>query len=105
MPTYSVKGNDWLGPPPGAAVTTETVALPGAVCSEPGTLAVRLVLLPKVVGTLWPFHCTTEFVANPVPFTCTDSGIEPSGAEFGVSEVSCGAGGAVISTLMAPEGL
>src|ERR1700692_423561 len=95
IPTYSVKGSDWLVPPPGAGVTTLIEALPSVVCSEPGTFPVRTVLLPTVVGTFTPFHCTTVFGAKPLPLIWIEVTEEPMGAASGYVEVSCGAGGVV----------
>ena len=43
-------------PPPGAGLLTVTKAVPAVLMSDMGTVAVRVVLLTKVVVRLAPFH-------------------------------------------------
>ncbi len=47
-------------PPPGAGVTTVTVAAPAVMRSLAGIAAVSVVELPNVVARFVPFHCTTD---------------------------------------------
>jgi hypothetical protein len=42
-------------------------AVPGRAISEPETVAIRIWLVPNVVGRAVPFHCRTEVGANPDP--------------------------------------
>ena len=59
-PVFMVKVRLPLVPPPGEGVKTLTLAVPAVVSSVAATLAVRLLLLTKVVGSAVPFQFTTE---------------------------------------------
>ena len=52
----TVNGNPFDGPPPGAGLTTVTVAVPALAISLAGIAAVRLVALPNVVVRFAPCH-------------------------------------------------
>ena len=98
-------------PPPGAGLTTLTVAVPTAVMSEAGTAAVRLVAETYVVASDAPFQLTVEVDTKFVPVTVivnagpaakADDGfrLDAVGAGLIVTEVVC-----VVSTLPATSTL
>jgi len=49
-----------LVPPPGAGLTTVTLAVPAVLMAPLGTVAVKVVLLTYVVVSLFPFHSIME---------------------------------------------
>ncbi len=54
---------------PGDESFTVMVTVPGAAISALEMEAVRIALVPNVVGTALPFHRTTDELVNPLPFT------------------------------------
>src|SRR5580698_8836914 len=79
-------------PPPGAGVTTDTLALPTDVMSEAAIAAVIWVALTRVVVRLLPFHCTTEFESKPLPLTVSVKADPPTIADVGEIDVTAGTG-------------
>src|SRR5262249_31958584 len=65
----TVKKTGLETPPPGAGLTTVTVAVVATVKSVERIWASNWVELTKVVVRAWPFHCTTDPFTNPVPRT------------------------------------
>jgi hypothetical protein len=65
-------------PPPGAGVETVTATVAAAATSEAAMLAVRSVLLVKVVVRGAPFHRMTEAGMNPDPFTVSVNAVLPA---------------------------
>jgi hypothetical protein len=63
-------------PPPGAAEDTVTAAQPSCFTSEASTVAARLVLLVREVGSALPFQLTVEAEVKPVPVTVSVN-VEP----------------------------
>jgi hypothetical protein len=83
-------------PPPGAGLTTVTVAVLIAVMSLAGIAAVTWVSLTKLVGRSDPFQRTTEFKTKPVPFTMSVKAGPPAPARFGLIVVIAGTGFALV---------
>jgi hypothetical protein len=79
-------------PPPGAGVCTVTVAVPAAAKSAAGTCACNCVVLPAVVGSGVPFHCTTESPTKFPPVTVKVIGVMPVMPPEGESAVKAGTG-------------
>jgi len=79
-------------PPPGPGLFTLTVTVPPVAISEAGTVAVKEVLLTKVVvrGVLPQF--TTEVLTKLTPVTVMVNPGSPAIAEFGETEVTPGEG-------------
>jgi len=48
------------------------------------------VLLPKAVARATPFHCTADWLTNPVPATVTDRSGEPANTDDGLRLVIAG---------------
>ena len=79
-------------PPPGAGLTTVTLAVPGAVTSEAGTLAVNCVLETKVVVRAVPFQLMVASLTKLVPVAVRVNWPLPAAIELGEMLVSVGAG-------------
>ena len=77
-------------PPPGAGLDTVTGANAPSSSLPAGIVAVRLVLLPKAVARATPFHCTADWLTNPVPATVTDRSGEPANTDDGLRLVIAG---------------
>ena len=71
-------------PPPGAGLTTVTLAVPADAMSAAVIDAVNCVLLTNVVVRLEPFHCTVEVLSKLVPFTVSVNDAPPASAEAGL---------------------
>lgn len=78
-------------PPPGAGLETVTDATAPSSSLSAGILAVRLVVLPKAVARSMPFHCTADWLTNPVPTTVMDRSGEPAVTDDGLRLVIAGA--------------
>src|SRR6185436_20616867 len=79
-------------PPPGAGLVTVTVAPPVAPRSLAGTLAVRLVLLTKVVVSAAPFQLTTLPLTKFDPVTVRVNAAPPMIPAEGEIELTLGPG-------------
>jgi hypothetical protein len=79
-------------PPPGAGLTTVTLAVLIAAMSLAGIAAVTWVSLTKLVVRSAPFQRTTEFETKPVPFTMRVKAGPPTPVKFGLSVVIVGTG-------------
>lgn len=79
-------------PPPGAAVTTVTLAVPASLISVLGTVAVSEVLLMNVVTSFFEFHSILEPGTKFVPVAVSVNDAPPCVAEFGEIEFRVGAG-------------
>jgi hypothetical protein len=79
-------------PPPGAALVTETVAVPAVAMSAAVIAAVSCVALTNVVALEAPLNLTTDPVTKPVPFTVRVKADPPAAALVGEIEVPIGAG-------------
>src|SRR5262245_18528859 len=78
-------------PPAGSGLKTVTFAFPAVCKSEAGISAASKTGLTKVVGRLLPFHCTTDPLTNPPPFTRSVKTV-PMAALFGEIEEIVGSG-------------
>jgi hypothetical protein len=76
---------------------SETVMLsvPGVVVRGAGTVPTTFAKLIKLVGTLVPFHMTTDSAPNPLPYTLRPRGPHPALAEYEGSETRVGAADAL----------
>ena len=81
-----------LFPPPGAGLNTFTMAVPGVAKRVEATLAVRLLLLTKVVGSAVPFQFTTEPLMKFDPVSVSERAAEPAKAEDGDKALRAGTG-------------
>jgi hypothetical protein len=79
-------------PPPGAGVTTVTLAVPAEAMSAAEMDALSCVALTKVVVRAVPFQFTVDAAANPVPLTVSVNALAPAVALLGLSELITGAG-------------
>src|SRR5919108_53171 len=79
-------------PPPGAGVTTVTVAVPAAAMSAAVMAAVSWVALTTVVVREAPFHCTVLPGTKPVPLTVSMKAAPPTVAVAGATLVMVGTG-------------
>lgn len=79
-------------PPPGAALVTETVAVPAVAMSAAAIAAVSCVALTNVVTLEEPLNLTTDPVTKPVPFIVRVKAAPPAVALVGEIEVPSGAG-------------
>lgn len=79
-------------PPPGAGLTTITIAVPGKAMAVAGMAAVSCVPLIYEVGNVVPFHCTAEEEMKLFPFTVSANAIPPAAFERGESELMDGTG-------------
>ena len=79
-------------PPTGGGFDTVMTALPGAVMSLAGIVAVSNVALVDVVGRSNPFHRTTEVDIKPVPVIVSVSVPLPAVAEPGLILLMVGSG-------------
>ena len=79
-------------PPPGAGFDTDTEATPVTAKSLPGTVALRLVPLKKVVVKPAPFHSTVEVATKLAPVTVRVKPAPPTRAAVGEIDVAVGAG-------------
>ena len=77
-------------PPPGAGVTTVTLAVPAAAKSVAVILAASWVLLLNVVLRGCPFHCTEEVAMKFDPFRVNVKAALPGAALEGVIELNTG---------------
>jgi hypothetical protein len=59
---------------------TVMLTVPGAAIRELDTEAVKIALVPNVVGSAVPFHWTIENAVNPEPFTKTSKALLPATA-------------------------
>jgi hypothetical protein len=98
-----VKGCAFEVPPPGAGVTTVTLATPAVARSLAAMAAVSWVAETKVVVRGLPFHWTTESVMKPVPFTVRVKAAAPTVREVGLRLEIVGAGGLLIVKVRALE--
>jgi hypothetical protein len=65
-------------------VTTVTWAVPGVVMSVAGMAALTRLAETKVVVRSAPFHCTTDPLTNPVPFTVSVNAAVPAVRDVGL---------------------
>src|SRR5882724_6152999 len=79
-------------PPPGAVLSTVTVAVPAAAMSLAEIAAVNWLLDTNVVVRFAPFQRTTEVETKPVPFTVRVNGGPPAATDVGLSAVVVGTG-------------
>lgn len=79
-------------PPPGVALITVMLPLPGAAISVCEIVARNCVALTNVVVRLLPFHCTVEPLINPVPFTVSVNCVLVAKTLVGASVVIAGTG-------------
>src|SRR5262245_55415112 len=79
-------------PPPGAGLTTVTLAVPADATSVAGIVAVNCVALTKIVVRVLPFHRTLEPLTKPVPLTVNVKPALPAMVAFGEIDVIAGAG-------------
>ena len=86
-------------PPPGAAFTTVTEAVPPVLMSDEGTVAVTLVLVTKVVVKVELFQCTTEPETKFDPLTVSVKEAPPAVALVGEIEVVAGNGLLTVNVL------
>ena len=96
----AVKGSAVEVPPPGAGVVTVMFTTPAVAMLEAGIVAVNPVELWYCVAMLIPLTAAVESGANPVPVkkTCVAVSTSP---EFGLIDVSAGAGAFAIETVTA----
>lgn len=85
-----VRGADT--PPPGAAEDTVTEAQPSWVTSEASTVADRLVLLTRLVGSALPFQLMVEAEVKPEPVTARVNVELPEATRFGERAEIAGTG-------------
>jgi hypothetical protein len=79
-------------PPPGAGLTTVTLAVPLVAMSVAAIAAVSSVAETYVVVGLLPFHCTVELEMKFVPFTVSMKPAPPAVPDAGDIEVTDGIG-------------
>jgi hypothetical protein len=79
-------------PPPGAALTAVTEAVPALEISEAGTEAVTEVALTKVVTSGTPFQLTTVPLTKFVPVSVSVNAPLATVVDVGLMDVSAGAG-------------
>ena len=79
-------------PPPGVGFVTAICAVPAVERLEAGTLALRLVLLPKVVVSAVPAQLTTDPETKFEPVTVRVKGAPPAIALEGEMELTLGSG-------------
>ncbi len=96
-PELMVKLRFPLVPPPGAGLSTLTVAVPAVLSKVEATAALRLLLLTKVVGRAVPFQFTTEPEMKLLPDTVRVMAAEPAVAEAGDMEARAGTGLVVVA--------
>src|SRR5262245_20105983 len=96
-----VKESVFDAPPPGAGLTTATLAAPAAAMSAAPICAVSLVLFTKLVGRALPFHVTCAPGMNPSPLTVSVNAAPPACAEAGARLYSAGIGLAACSATTA----
>jgi hypothetical protein len=93
-------------PPPGAGVTTVTLAVPAVAMSAAPIVAVSWLVLTKLVVRATPFHCTVDVPMKLVPFTVSVKPAPPAVADEGLMLVVVGAGlvadGPVTSSVKLP---
>lgn len=95
-------------PPPGAAFTTVTFAVPAVVRSPTGTAAVICVALTNVVTKATPFQSTTEVGTKLVPVRVNVNAASPAVADVCESEIRVGSGLLIVNVSafeVAPEGM
>ena len=83
-------------PPPGVGLNTVTCPVPDFAISPARIAAFTCVALTYVVVRLEPFHCTTDPLMNPVPFTVRVNAAPPAVAEAGDSVLIVGTGFAAL---------
>jgi hypothetical protein len=79
-------------PPPGAGLTTVTIAVPAVAMSAGVIAACKLVLERKVVARALPFHSTVAEETKLDPVTVTVKAAVPATTAFGFREVTVGTG-------------
>ena len=79
-------------PPPGAGLTTVTMAVPLVTTSEAGTEAVSCDALAYVVFSAVPFHSTSEEATKSLPLTVSVKAGEPAAAVAGERDETAGTG-------------
>ena len=79
-------------PPPGAGFTTVTETVPAAAMSAAVIAAVTWLEETYVVVRLDPFHCTTEPLSKPLPFTVSVNPAPSAVVEVGLRPVVAGTG-------------
>jgi hypothetical protein len=77
-------------PPPGAGFSTVTRAVPPDAMSAAVIAAVNWVEETYVVVRFDPFHCTTEPLTKPLPFTVSVNPVPPAVVEDGLRPVVVG---------------
>ena len=83
-------------PPPGKGLVTVIVLRPKVATSAALIAEVSCVLEINVVGRAPEFHCTTEVLTNPEPFTVSVKDALPCGAPSGVMEERAGDGFVIV---------
>lgn len=88
----TVKGSAFEVPPPGAALNTVILIVPGLARSPAGIAAVSCELLTKVVGRFCPPQLITDEGTKLLPLTVNVNDPLPTSAEVGLRLVNCGSG-------------
>ncbi len=79
-------------PPPGLGLNTVTLAVPGAVTSDAGTVAVRCEASTKLVASATPFQFTVDAATKSLPLTVSVNAGLPEAALDGTSVETAGTG-------------